>query len=103
MLCLLISIGANAQYFYKDITGPQQTMDRAASYKNHKIHSVSVASYEFDGERTEDFNGIQTISADYTRITTSFKTPLSGESELTTFFRQQGQTNQKHRHSRWLA
>jgi hypothetical protein len=90
MLCLLISIGANAQYYYKDITGPQQTMERAANYKNHKIHSVNVASYEFDGERTEDFNGLQTISADYTRITTSFKTPLSGESELTTFFDNKG-------------
>ena len=90
MLCLLISIGGRAQYFYKDITGPQQTMERAANYKSHKIHSVNVASYEFDGERTEDFNGIQTISADYTRITTSFKTPLSGESELTTFFDNKG-------------
>jgi hypothetical protein len=40
-------------------------MEKAAKYKSRKIHSVNVASYEFDGERTEDFNGSQTISSDY--------------------------------------
>lgn len=86
MLCLMISISAKAQYYYKDIVGPRQTMEKTAKYKNQKIHSVKVASYEFDGERTEDFNGTQIISSDYSRVTTSFKTPLAGESELTTFF-----------------
>ena len=86
ILCLMISIGANAQYYYKDIISPRQTMEKAAIFKNQKIHSVNVYSYEYTGERTEDFNGTQTISSDYSRISTSFKTPLSGESELTTFF-----------------
>jgi hypothetical protein len=86
MLCLMISIGAQAQYYYKDIISPTQTMERAAKYKSQRIHTVNVMSYENDGERTQDFNGTQNISSDYTRITTSFKTPLSGESELTTFF-----------------
>ena len=90
MLCLIFSIGANAQYYYKDITGPIQTMEKAAKYKSQKIRSVNVSSYEFDGERTEDFNGTQIISADYSRLTTSFKTPLSGESELTTYFDKMG-------------
>ncbi|HUQ65325.1 MAG TPA: hypothetical protein VM101_04185 [Flavitalea sp.] len=82
----MISIGAQAQYYYKDIISPAQTMKRVAIYKTQRIHSVNVMSYEKDGKRTEDFNGIQNISSDYTRISTSFKTPLSGESELTTFF-----------------
>ena len=90
MLCLLISIGARAQYYYKDITGPIQTMEKAAKLKSQKIHTVSVMSYEPDGEPTEDFNGSQSISADYSRITTSFKTPLSGDSHLTTYFDKNG-------------
>lgn len=90
MLCLLISIGARAQYYYKDITGPAQTMEKAAKLKSQKIRSINVVSYEPDGEPTEDFNGSQNISADYSRITTSFKTPLSGESQLTTFFDKSG-------------
>ena len=90
MLCLLISFSANAQYFYKDITGPVQTMEKAAKLKSQKIRNVNVVSYEPDGELTQDFNGNQTISSDYSRITTSFKTPLSGESQLTTFFDKSG-------------
>jgi hypothetical protein len=82
----MISLGANAQYYYKDIVGPGQTAQNAAKYKSQKIHSVNVISYENNGERTEDFNGSQTISNDYSKITTSFKTPMSGESELTTLF-----------------
>lgn len=90
MLCLLISFGANAQYYYKDITGPTQTMEKAAKLKSQKVHSVNVVSYEPDGEPTQDFNGNQNISSDYSRITTSFKTPLSGESQLTTYFDKSG-------------
>jgi len=90
MLCLLISFGANAQYYYKDITGPTQTMEKAAKLKSQKVHTVNVISYEPDGEPTQDFNGNQTISSDYSRITTSFNTPLSGESQLTTFFDKSG-------------
>ena len=90
MLCLLISLGANAQYYYKDITGPAQTMEKAAKLKSQKVRTVNVISYEPDGEPTQDFNGTQTISSDYSRITTSFKTPLSGESQLTTFFDKSG-------------
>jgi hypothetical protein len=90
MLCLLISFGANAQYYYKDITGPAQTMEKAAKLKSQKVHTVNVISYEPDGEPTQDFNGNQSISSDYSRITTSFKTPLSGESQLTTFFDKSG-------------
>ena len=57
MLCLLISIGARAQYYYKDITGPIQTMEKAAKLKSQKIHTVSVMSYEPDGEPTDGSSG----------------------------------------------
>ena len=90
MLCLLISFTAKAQYYYKDIIGPTQTIEKAAKLKSEKIHSVNVVSYEPDGELTQDFSGNQSVSADYSRITTTFKTPLSGESHLTTFFDKSG-------------
>lgn len=90
MLCLLISIGTQSQYYYKDITGPAQTMEKAARLKQQKIHSVRVTSYEPNGEPTQDFNGNQTVSADYSRITTLFTTPLSGTSLLTSFFDKNG-------------
>ncbi len=89
-LCLLISLTSNAQYYYKDIIVSKQTIETAAKYRSQKIHSVNVVSFENTGERTEDFAGIQTISSDYRRITTTFKTPEYGESELTTYYDVQG-------------
>lgn len=89
-LCLLISLGANAQYYYKDIIVSKQTIETAAKYRSQKIRSVTVVSFENTGDRTEDFAGSQTISPDYTRITTTFKTPEYGESELITYYDAQG-------------
>lgn len=89
-LCLLISFIAKGQYYYKDITVSKQTAATASKYKNQGIRSVEVVSFENNGERTEDFTGTQTITSDYTRIVTTFKTPMSGESELTAFYDTQG-------------
>ena len=86
MLCLLISIGADAQYYYKDIISPAQTNERINQYRKQRVRTVNVVSFENNGERTEDFAGSQNISSDYKRITTSFNTPMSGSSELTTHF-----------------
>lgn len=86
ILCLLFSLNAKAQYFYKDLVTARQTMEKKASYKSQKVQSVNVISYENNGQPTEDFAGRQAVSGNYTRIITTLKTPLNGESELTTFF-----------------
>jgi YD repeat-containing protein len=56
-----------------------------------KVRSVKVMSYESSGEPTQDFEGSQEINGNFTNITTRFKTALSGESELTTYFNATGQ------------
>lgn len=86
ILCLLFSVGANAQYFYKDLVTARQTMDKTSLYKSQKIQSVNVMSYEKNGQPTDDFSGNQLVSGNYTKVVTTLKTPLNGESELTTFF-----------------
>jgi hypothetical protein len=90
IICLLISLSAKAQYYYKDIVVPAQTMEKRSQYKSQKIRTVSVFSYENNGERSADFSGTQTISSDFREVNTSFNTPLSGESLLTTFFDAKG-------------
>jgi hypothetical protein len=65
-------------------------MERTAGYKSQKIRSVKVTSLENNGERTQDFSGTQTISSDYKTVVTSFNTPMSGASELTTYFDDKG-------------
>ncbi|MBL7700210.1 MAG: hypothetical protein JNK79_18735 [Chitinophagaceae bacterium] len=83
-LCLLISLEANAQYYYKDIVVSRQTIATKEKYKSLNIAAVDVISYEPNGERTQDFSGQQVITS--TRIKTNFNTPMSGESELNTIF-----------------
>jgi hypothetical protein len=86
IVCILISLNAKAQYYYKDIVVPAQSMDKTSRFKTHKIKNVNLISYESDGERTENFTGTQTVSPDFREITTAFNTPLSGESLLISYF-----------------
>lgn len=90
ILFLFFSVGAQAQYYYKDLITSLQTMERTAGYKTQKVRNVNVISIENTGERTEDFSGTQTISSDFKKVVTSFNTPMSGASELTTFFDDKG-------------
>lgn len=90
-LCMYVSAALQAQYYYKDIVSSKQTMEQLKNYRAQGIRSIKVVSYESTGEKTEDFTGAQNISDNYSRIRTSFQTPLAGESELTTFFNPAGQ------------
>lgn len=90
-LCVLITGTLNAQYYYKDIVSTQQTGEQLKKYREARIKNVRVESFESSGEKTEDFEGVQHISSDYSRITTSFNTALAGASQLTTFFNASGQ------------
>jgi YD repeat-containing protein len=91
ILCLFLALDSQSQYYYKDIINSQQTMQRIKKYRTIKVHSVKVTSYESSGEPTQDFEGSQSINGNFTNITTRFKTPLAGESELTTYFNAIGQ------------
>lgn len=90
-LCIYASVSLQAQYFYKDILSAEQTSLQLKKYKAQNIKSISVVSYESDGERTEDFSGQQVITDNFKKIQTSFNTALSGVSELTTYFNASGQ------------
>lgn len=91
ILCLFLALDSQSQYYYKDILTSQQTMQRIKKYRMQKVHSVKVMSYESSGEPTQDFEGSQEINGAFTNITTRFKTPLAGESELITYFNSTGQ------------
>ncbi len=90
-LCMCISLGANGQYYYKDILTTQQTMELLKKYREQEVKNVKVVSYESTGDPTEDFAASQSISDNYTRIRTNLETALNGTSELTTYFNKNGQ------------
>src|SRR3989337_2766402 len=90
ILFLLISLNASAQYYYKDILVPRQTMEQLKKYRAANIRTIKVMSYESNGQPTENFSGTQSITDNYTQINTKFQTPMAGESELTTTFDAKG-------------
>lgn len=90
-LLLLVTLSTEAQYYYKDIVTPRQTMDQLKKYRQEGIRTVNVSSYESNGELTRDFAGNQTVSDNYTTVKTFLNTALTGESALTTTFNAKGQ------------
>jgi hypothetical protein len=91
VLCLLaVSFAAHSQYYYKDILSTRQSSEQLRKFKAAGVRSVTVNSFEPDGERTADFTGSQKVRDDYGSIQTVFNTPLSGASELITQFNSAG-------------
>jgi len=82
---------AGAQYYYKDIVVPGQAARQLQQYKEQKVRSVRLNSFESDGQPTEKFQGSQDIDQNYTRITTNLQSALAGSSQLTSFFNARGQ------------
>ncbi|MBA4166498.1 MAG: hypothetical protein H0X41_02960 [Chitinophagaceae bacterium] len=81
---------ADAQYYYKDILVPQQASRQIAKYKEQKVRSVRLSSFESDGEPTEKFKGSQEVDKDYAQITTNLQSALAGSSQLVSNFNAAG-------------
>jgi hypothetical protein len=89
-LCSFLCSGVFSQYYYKDIVVPRETMEQLRKFKEQKIRSVKVMSYESDGQPSEDFQAGQKITDNFTKIITLVKSAGGGESELTTVFNTSG-------------
>jgi YD repeat-containing protein len=92
-LLLLLGTGfpGFAQYYYNDILGTRQSIDKWKSYQAAKVRSVAVSSFEGDGRPTDGFEGRQVIDRDSMKITTFTKTNLSQPEALVSYYNAQGQ------------
>ncbi len=59
---VLLSFIAGAQYYYKDIIGTSETNAMMKLYKANRVAKVSITGYDADGNRTEDFFGVQVLT-----------------------------------------
>ncbi|MEP6712896.1 MAG: hypothetical protein ABJA37_10790 [Ferruginibacter sp.] len=75
-----------AQYYYKDILSNQQLLADMASYKENKIHTVNIKSFENDGSPSESFFCQKKISKDYKTVELFTRSAISGPSEFITVF-----------------
>lgn len=96
LLFLLPGMSLQAQYYYKDIVSSNQLQTDMARYKENKVRTINIKSFEDDGSPSEGFFAQKKISKDYGRTELFTRSHISAASLLTTSFNNKGQLIQTH-------
>ena len=71
IVCLLLATsfagGATAQNYYKDLVSNRQLLADMAAYKENKIKTINIKSFNDDGSESEGFFCQKKLSRDYKR------------------------------------
>jgi hypothetical protein len=87
----VILLSVQGQYYYKDILLTKELMDKQQLYRQNKVKSVNYLSFDAGKQPIEGFSCRQEVNSNFTEITTSTTTSLSGASENRSFFNNRGQ------------
>ncbi len=90
ILLTTISSAANAQFFYKDIWTIQQLTKEFVTLKNENIRTVSIKSFEDDGEPSEDFFCERKIDRTFTKSEMISRSNITQQSLLVSFYNERG-------------
>lgn len=96
LLFLLPGMSLYAQYYYKDIISSAQLQADMARYKENKVRTINIKSFEDDGSPSEGFYAQKKISKDYSRTELFTRSHISAASLLITTFNNKGQLLQTH-------
>src|ERR1700748_2058476 len=91
LLLIVLTGECKAQYYYKDLVATRENTAQWQLYKNNRVRSVKLSSFEADGQPTEGFLGDQDVSADFSRITTHSKSSGTPESWIIVNYSPHGQ------------
>ena len=91
MSVCLLGLAASAQYYYKDILSNKQLLADLAAYKQNKIKTINIKSFEDDGSPSEGFFCQKKFSKDYTKSELFTRSNISAASMLTSTFNSKGQ------------
>jgi YD repeat-containing protein len=94
LLLIALTQTCSAQYYYKDLISTQQNDARWRLYRDNRVKSVKLSSFERDGSPTDGFAGNQDVSSNGARITTYTKSTGNAESWIIASYNPQGQTLQ---------
>ena len=81
LLLIVLSQAGTAQFYYKDLIVPRQNTAQWKLYKENRVRSVRLSSFERDGQPTEGFLGDQDVTGDFSTITTHTKFAATGNPE----------------------
>jgi hypothetical protein len=85
-----VFVNANAQFFYKDIWVNQQLIKEFAILKNENIRTVSVKSFEDDGEPSEGFYCERKIDRNFTKSEMISRSQITQQSLLVSHYNDKG-------------
>lgn len=89
-LLIAVSSGVNAQYFYKDIWTNQQLTKEFAILKNENIRTITVKSFEDDGEPSEGFYCERKIDRNFTKSEMISRSYITNQSLLVSYYNEKG-------------
>ncbi len=89
-LLIALSSVAKAQFYYKDIWNPQQLIKEMAIVKNENIRTVSIKSFEDNGDPSKEFFCEKKIDRNYTMAQTVTRSNVTDQSLLTSLFNTKG-------------
>ena len=89
-ILLALCSGVNAQYFYKDIWTNQQLIKEFALLKNENLRTVSIKSFEDDGEPSEGFYCERKIDRNFVKSEMISRSYITQQSLLVSLYNDRG-------------
>lgn len=90
-LVFVYACSVKAQFYYKDIISNNQLFKEMALYKENKVRSVAIKSFEDDGSESDGFFCEKKLSKDYKKTELFTRSNVSGASLFTSWFNNKGQ------------
>lgn len=87
---IFISQSLLAQYYYRDVMSNIQLQKEMSLYRENKVRSVIIKSFEDDGSESEGFFCEKKISKDYRKAELFTRSDISGSSLFTSTFDKTG-------------
>ncbi len=89
-LVLIFACFASAQFYYKDIISNNQLLKEMALYKQNKIRSVNIKSFDDDGSESDGFICEKKLSKNYRKSELFTRTNVSSASLFISTFNTSG-------------
>src|SRR5882757_1262147 len=85
LLLILLTNVCSAQYYYKDLIVTAQTAGQWKLYRDNKVKTITLSSFEANGQPSEGFQGQQDLG-DLSRITTHTRATGTPESWIFAYY-----------------
>jgi len=89
-LCAGFSSATFAQFYYKDILSNNELVSTMARYKENKVRTVVIKSFEDDGSPSDGFFCERRISRDYKKSELQTRSNISASSVFVSIFNNEG-------------